>query len=126
MDISQGSNLGYRMDVINRAVAIIKPKQPYLDWANSLPDTTDPVTLAALRRDCTALLIPEHDDPAEAEAFITDIYAAIFELELDAWHRDPAAWPAQRTYQAFQEWFDVDIHSLVLDAADDRMQKEAY
>ncbi len=27
----------HSMDVINRAVAVIKPRQPYLDWAKSIP-----------------------------------------------------------------------------------------
>ncbi len=26
------------MAIINRAVAVIKPKQPFVDWANGLPD----------------------------------------------------------------------------------------
>ena len=114
------------MHVLNRAVAIIKPKQPYLAWATSLPDATDHVSLEALRRDCTALLIPAYDDPAEAEAFIKEIFADLFAMELEAWHRDPAAWPAHRTYHTFQAWFDVEIHALVLDVADDPIRKEAY
>ncbi|MFN8473890.1 MAG: hypothetical protein U0822_16995 [Anaerolineae bacterium] len=31
---------GHGMYLINRAVVIIKPRQPFLDWANSLPDPT--------------------------------------------------------------------------------------
>ena len=114
------------MDVINRAVAIIKPKQPYLEWATSLPDTTDHVTLDDLRTDCTAILIPECNDPAEAEAFVAERYADIFALELAAWHRNPRAWLAHRTYHTFLEWFEVETHSLVLDAGADRIKQEAY
>ncbi len=114
------------MDVINRAVAIIKPRLPYQDWATSLPDQTDPVTRDELRTDCTAILIPEVNDLTEAEAFVADHYPEIFEMELDAWYRDPQAWPTNRTYPTFQEWFDIEVHSLVLDAAHGRIRKEAY
>lgn len=114
------------MDVINRAVAIIKPRQPHLDWANSLPDQTDPVTLEELRTDCTAILIPGVDEPAEAAAFLADHDDQIFEMALDAWHRDPQAWPTNRTYATFREWFAIELHSLMLDAAPDRIRKEAY
>jgi hypothetical protein len=111
--------------MINRAVAIIKPRQPYLDWAKGLSDQVDDVTLDELRMDCTAILIPEFDDPAEAAAFIATIADDLFEKELDAWDRDPRTWPKNRDYHAFRDWFDVEIHSMVLDAINERMTREA-
>ena len=114
------------MNVINRAVAVIKPRQPYLDWAKSIPGPADDITLGELRTDCTAILIPDFDDPAEAEAFIAAIAVDLFELELDAWDRDPQAWPEDRSYRTFREWFDVEIHSIVLDASDDDITTEAW
>ncbi len=114
------------MDVINRGVAIIKPKQAYLDWATSLPDQTDPVTLEELRTDCTAILIPELDDPGEVEDWLADQYPQIFEMELAAWYHDPDVWPTNRSFQTFREWFDIDVHSLVLDAVAGRIRKDAY
>lgn len=104
------------MDVINRAVAVIKPRQPYLDWASSLPGPADDVTLDELRTDCTAILIPDFDAPAEAEAFIAAMADDLFEMELDSWDRDPRTWPVNRSYATFREWFDVEIHSIVFDA----------
>ena len=114
------------MDVINRAVAVIKPRQPYLDWAKSIPGPADDVTLDEVRTDCTAILIPDFDDPAEAEAFIATIADDLFEMELDSWDRDPRTWPVNRSYAIFREWFDVEIHSIVLDASDDIIIREAY
>ncbi len=116
----------HAMDVINRAVAIIKPRQPYLDWAINLPDAPTDLTLDDLRRDCTAILLPEADELAEAEVFIARIYTAIFEMELEAWSRDRRVWPATRTYHTFREWFDLEVHSTVLDAASGRITHEAY
>ncbi len=114
------------MEVINRSVAIIKPRQPYLDWARSLPDAPADLTLDDLRRDCTAILLPEADELAEVEAFIARIYAAIFEMELEAWARDRQVWPATRTYHTFREWFEVEVHSTVLDGVAGRISREAY
>ncbi len=114
------------MEVINRAVAIIKPRQPYLDWALSLPDAPTDLTLEELRSDCTAILLPEVDELADAEAFIAPIYAAIFEMELEAWARDRRVWPVTRTYHTFREWFEVEVHSTVLDAARGRITHAAY
>ena len=114
------------MNMINRAVAVIKPRQPYLDWAKSIPGPADDITLDELRTDCTAILIPDFDDPAEAEAFIAGLAADLFELELDAWDRDPTTWPEERSYGTFREWFDVEIHSIVMDASDDEIIREAF
>jgi hypothetical protein len=114
------------MDAINRAVAIIKPKQPYLDWANSLPDPSENLTLEELRTDCTALLIPEFAHKDDEEAFLKEIYAAIFEMELDAWYRDDTLWPRKRDYQTFRDWFDVEIHSTVIDVLEEEITREAF
>ena len=114
------------MEVINRTVAIIKPRQPYLDWATSLPDAPTDLTLNDLRRDCTAILLPQADEPAEAEAFIARIYADLFEMELEAWSRDRRVWPVTRPYHTFREWFACEVHSTVLDSVGGRITREAY
>jgi hypothetical protein len=100
---------------IDRAVAIIKPKQPFLDWLMQLPDPPMDMTLDNLRTDCTALLIPEFDYVDDSQAFVQEMGNQIFELELDSWYRDRARWPAQRDNQTFRAGFDVEIHSMVLD-----------
>ncbi|HSH78600.1 MAG TPA: hypothetical protein VLA19_08725 [Herpetosiphonaceae bacterium] len=114
------------MNTINRAVAVIKPRQLFLDWAKRLPDPANDLMLDALRTDCTAILIPDFDDPSEAEAFIATIAWDLFEMELDSWERDPGNWPANRNYDTFRAWFDVEIHSIVLDASDDEMSRKAW
>lgn len=49
------------MKTINRGVAIIKPKEPYLNWIRNLPDPDMEIGLKELRTDCTAVLVPEKD-----------------------------------------------------------------
>ena len=112
------------MHVIDRAVAIIKPGQPFLDWLNRLPNPEPGLTLEELRRDSTAILIPESDDEGGAEAYIRKTHARIFEMELDSWYRDAELWPSKRGYSVFAEWFDVEIYEMVLDASDGRITKE--
>ncbi len=73
------------MYLINHAVVIIKPRQPFLDWANSLPDPT-PVTLEQLREDCNAILISDVDDDREAERYVRQIYRGLLDMEFVGWH----------------------------------------
>ncbi len=53
-------------------------------------------------------------------------YEAIFEEELGAWHRVEADWPRQRNLKLFLAWFEVEVHSLVLDLVDGWIRSERY
>jgi len=111
---------------INRSIAVLKPKQPLLDWLNALPDAEVLFTLAELRTDCTSLLIPEYETDEKALKFIKKIYLGIFERELDAYCTDPDLWPSKRDYRTFLKWFDIELHSEVFDSVDEEIIKERW
>jgi hypothetical protein len=46
------------------------------------------------------------------------VFAEVFEHELFGWHTDESAWPQNRTLALFQEWFDIELHSMVDDLGD--------
>lgn len=112
------------MKSINRAVAVLKPRQPYLDWINQLPDSQDKVSIEELQTDCTAILVPEYDRPEESKAFISAMAESLFEEELRGWCMDEALWPKRRTNRMFWKWFDVEIHSEVFDVVRGPIKKE--
>jgi len=100
---------------INRSLAIIKPKQPFVDWANQLPDAKWETSFKDLQDDCTAFLIPEYDSDFDARMFIEKHCSEIFEDELFSWCTNEDWWPKIRTNKVFWEWFDVDLHSEIID-----------
>jgi hypothetical protein len=113
------------MYLINRWVAIVKPKQPLVDWLNDLPDLEEkPATPEEVRQDCTAILLPDFTELDEGREFIKKIYEGLFNLELSAWCEDQEAWPQNRDYVLFRQWFDVEIHSMVIDPFEDAIEKE--
>lgn len=112
--------------VANRLAAIIKPKQPLLDWLESQPDWDLGITLEDLRADRYALLIPGYDDPEQAMRYVERNHKAIFEMELFGWYTDESIWPEKRTLSAFRKWLDVEIHSMVIDMLDDHIMRESY
>ena len=113
------------MRYINRAVAVIKPRQPFVDWINQLPDYDETLSLRDLRatQDFTAYLIPEYEMPDEAYEYIKGMYETIFKRELEGWYRDSKFWPKKRDYETFLEWFVVELHSEVIDTIDSRITK---
>ncbi|MFN4236447.1 MAG: VacJ [Vogesella sp.] len=111
---------------VNRSIAILKPRQPFLDWLKSLPGSLDgQLELAQLRADCNALLIPAADDYASAEDFVRRHYRTLFSAELADWCDDDAFWP-ELSPALFTAWFDVEIHSVLTDLVDQPLEREAF
>lgn len=111
---------------VNRSIAILKPRQPFLDWLKNLPGSLDgQLELAQLRGDCNALLIPAADDYASAEDFVRQHYRTLFSAELADWCDDDAFWP-ELSPALFSQWFDVEIHSVLTDLVDQPLEREAF
>ena len=114
------------MFLINRSVAIIKPKQPFVDWANSVVDEDEQYSIPDISKDCSVILLPETDSDQHAEAVLKEIFQDVFELELLSWITDDDMWPENITYKMFLEWFDVEFHSMVFDSYEYDIERELY
>lgn len=107
--------------MLNRSVLIVRPRPPYLDWAAEVDDTPDRPDPEDER---TIYLIPSFESDEEAQQILEQVYETVFELELLAWDTDESAWPENRDFATFQEWFDVELHSLVEDLCDEEIVDE--
>jgi len=112
----------YFYESINRNAIIIKPKQPLLDWANAIFPGS-PVTLESISEG-TVYLVKERDSNEQIKKWLQKNFDEIFQNELNNWHTDEKDWPTKRTFKNFVEWFDVEIHSVVLDLEDDEVTKD--
>ncbi len=113
------------MDLVNRQVALIKPKAPFLDWLISLPDSEDlqDLTLFQLRAQSIAYLIPEYEMIEDAIADIENNFELFFEDALEGWFTDEDYWPENRDLMLFRDWFDVEVHELVIDLCEGGIKK---
>lgn len=104
------------MDTVNRSVAIVVPREPYLEWTRQ-DDATGIAenVFEAMHEDPHAFLLPEYMDDKEKEAMLEHFSPAIFESMLDGWLRDRGCWPKNRDYEMFKKWFEVRICSVVED-----------
>lgn len=102
---------------VDRIVTIIRPTNYMLTWLKRLPKAVDSMVLRNLQKDCTALLIPAFDGPKQARAYIEQIYQSIFEAELTSWGIPKSQWPAERSLELFDRFYDVEFHSMVYDIA---------
>jgi len=105
------------MELINRAAVVLRPKQPYLHWMRQDDDggVADSV-FEMMHEDPTVFLLPEYEDPESEREVLEDYWPALFEEMLEGWLRDESAWPQNRTLEMFQDWFEVQMSSVVRDA----------
>ena len=113
------------MYVVNRSALIVKLKKPYLDWINYVSDPHK-YTLETINREHHVFLIPEHDTEDALEEIIEEMYMEIFDHELESFSRDRTLWPKKQNLAMFREWFDVQVHSMVLDACEEEIMEEEW
>lgn len=108
------------MSEINRSLIILKPKEPFLDWARTLnDDEVKDLTLKQLAEDSIAYLIPELWQDSDQQSLLKSYYDVFFEEQLAGWCTDETVWPKKRNLRMFLDWFEVEFHSLVFDLCDE-------
>ena len=114
------------MRVINRTAITVVGGQPYLDWTREKEADFNQGTLTVARAKTfgSAFLLPEFELEEDVQEWVEDNATLLFEFQLAAWTDDESIWPATRDLTTFRQWFRVDIHSVVVDVADDDIEGE--
>ncbi len=109
------------MESINRFAVVIHPLKPFMEWVNSptVRGKDDLVPLEALQEDATVILTPEMDTTDAALNWLKNLKSKLFEMELESWCTDRSTWPEKRSARLFDQWFDLEVHTLVFDAVDE-------
>ena len=103
------------MRLVNRAAISVRPKQPYIDWANALDHDGPRMTIDHLPERSIYLVEDIADYLVDVESVVKRYFREIFQHELRAWHRIENDWPKNRDFVTFMEWFEIEVHSMVLD-----------
>lgn len=103
------------MSFLFRTAITITRKRPYIDWANGFDDGGPELTedLAEDRR--TVYLVEEGDHRPDLSDLLDDHWQSIFEEELAMWMEAEDDWPAPRTREMFDAWFDAEVTDTVID-----------
>lgn len=100
---------------INRAALIVRPRQPYLDWAASLDEEAPELSRELVKRVSVYLVGEDPKEQAET-APLENYFERIFEMEFEAWSQDEQQWPPTPwTLAMFHEWFEAVGESLIVD-----------
>jgi hypothetical protein len=109
---------------INRGVVVLRPREPFVEWALALHGEAGLMTAAEIRSDATAYLIPDFEYSSEAYQWLEENHELFFALELAGWQEDTALWPADRGWSVFQEWFDVELIDTAWDLVDEPLTSD--
>ena len=118
MDINP---IPYYYEPINRNAILVPHKKPFLNWLNKIFKNEKPISD---NEDNNIYLIREMKSNEDIKEWIKKNFDKIFINELNDWCTDEFAWPINRTYVMFIEWFDIEIHSMVLDLEDFPVTKD--
>lgn len=106
--------------MINRSAIILRYKEPavrYINEADPAKGSRARVTITNTHQDRTIYLIRDEDadDQEAVDRWVRNNYQMLFEMELSDWYTDPNLFPKELTLELFNEWFDVECHSVIMD-----------
>ncbi|AVR44248.1 hypothetical protein C7S20_02650 [Christiangramia fulva] len=111
----------YYYESINRNAILVKPRKPFFKWLNEVFKDEAPVTSM---EENNLYLVREMASNEDVEKWVSKNFESIFTNELNDWCTNEDEWPAQRTYKLFKEWFNIEIHSMILDLEEEPVLKE--
>lgn len=103
------------MYFVDRTAVVLKPTARFLEWLKSADENMPDLTIEQIRANCSVFLVPQFDEPEAVIAYFDERYQQIFEAELAGWDIDKSKWPQDMSLKAFWEFFDTEIHDMVLD-----------
>ena len=106
---------GHRPRTINRAALIVRPRQPYADWANSVDDDGPRAILEELRKEPSIYLVESIDFLEDFDLLVDDTWEWIFREQLNGWMRVADSWPEDLSREMFLEWFDCEVTTTIWD-----------
>ena len=110
----------YFYDSINRNAILIKPKKAMFEWVNKIY----PESPVENENEGTIYLIKKRISVEAIKNWLKKNFDKIFQNELNNWHTDEKDWPKKRSYKQFTEWFEFEIHSMILDVEETAIIKE--
>jgi hypothetical protein len=106
------------MRTIDRSIAIIRPKKPYIAWANSCgyedraysPEYFDDFY-------SMAFLIPYFDSITanKSKQHVVSKWEELFTGALSGWNKDKESWPKDLSAEMFKKWFKIEFLRTVVE-----------
>lgn len=115
------------LTTINRDIIILFPKQPLMDWVNSIfPNEKQPCPKVLDHDQGNVYMIQECFNTDDAITYLEVNFKSFFENELFDWSTDEKNWPQNRTWELFEDFFHYSYQSVVVDTINEEIEKGEY
>lgn len=101
---------------------LVRPKQPYIDWANSMDD--DGPQWNPDIAEASIYLVERIELLEDLPVLIDTHWEWIFADQLSGWMRDPETWPDRLTREMFIEWFECKVSTVIWDLLNARIKHQ--
>lgn len=96
------------MPVVNRGALILRYKEPAVRWINDADPnpSSHPVALESANEERNVYFISDRagDDGGSLGRWLKR-----------RWYTDPDLWPKERSYELFIEWFEPELHTVLIE-----------
>ncbi len=100
--------------MLNRVALIVRYRAPFVAWVNEVDEDGMELNLEDANDDNQVYLLDPEDADA-VEEWLDLNHELLFENELEAWCEDEALWPDSLDRDTFDQWFAVEVHSVIYD-----------
>jgi len=114
--------------IANRQLIVLKPKEPFLRWIMEGDPSSPPPKFEELLQDLDSYLVPDSagETDADVKRWVNKHWRLFFEQMLNDWYVDETLWPKNRSAKLFNEWVEIQHHSMVWDMANDDIAYETF
>lgn len=107
-----------KLESIETIAVILKPKECFYAWVadiDSALNQSQSVDMVKIAAGSTVLVIPHGESSTVFTLYIMKHLNSILKHEFLRWTPDETLWPQRFDYDLFMQYFDLEIHTTVLD-----------
>jgi len=94
----------------NRLLVLLHPKEPFQVWAQQFREPGEGVEeLKAAVENPVPFMVPLLEEPETTWDWIRSNHTLLFDTALWSWIPDSSRWPEDRSWDVFEEWFEVEF-----------------
>ena len=94
----------------NRLLVLLHPREPFSVWARQFKEPGEGNTeVEAASQRPFSFMVPLFEFESDTWAWLEDNYVLLFETALWAWAHERNRWPEDRSWDLFNEWFEVEM-----------------
>lgn len=104
---------------VRRSALVLHPRKPFFEGI----DRVAPGAIT-LELEGDVYLLPDFEELEDMRRWLVRNFDALFTDQLNNWYIDRRAWPKNRTFPMFQDWFSCSLYTMIWDTLGSPVHKD--